>query len=71
MILSNVPTDDQASRGRQTKRRSEHMPMNRIQFQQGMSLPELMASFGTKEQCAEAVRHALRQCGALRGAVTT
>jgi hypothetical protein len=35
------------------------MPMNRIQFQQGMSLPEFMASFGTEEQCAEAVRQAL------------
>lgn len=34
------------------------MPMNRIQFQQGMSLPEFMASFGTEEQCAEAVKQA-------------
>jgi hypothetical protein len=32
--------------------------MNRIQFQQGMSLPEFMASFGTEEQCAEAVKQA-------------
>lgn len=32
------------------------MPMNRIQFQPGMSLAEFMASFGTEEQCAEAVR---------------
>ena len=34
------------------------MPMNRIQFQQGMSLPEFMTSFGTEEQCAEAVKQA-------------
>ena len=34
------------------------MPMNRIQFQQGMSLPEFMSSFGTEEQCAEAVKQA-------------
>jgi transposase-like protein len=32
------------------------MAMNRIQFQQGMSLPEFMHSFGTEEQCAAAVR---------------
>lgn len=32
------------------------MAMNRIQFQQGMSLPEFMSSFGTEEQCVEAVR---------------
>ena len=31
------------------------MPMNRIQFQQGMSLPEFLRSFGTEEQCAAAV----------------
>lgn len=31
------------------------MAMNRIQFQQGMSLPEFMRSFGTEEQCAQAV----------------
>jgi hypothetical protein len=31
------------------------MPMNRIQFQHGMSLPEFLRSFGTEEQCAAAV----------------
>lgn len=31
------------------------MPMNRIQFQQGMTLPEFLRSFGTEEQCAAAV----------------
>ena len=31
------------------------MPMNRIQFQQGMSLPEFLRSFGTEEQCVAAV----------------
>ena len=31
------------------------MPMNRIQFQQGMSLPEFLCSFGTEEQCVAAV----------------
>ena len=31
------------------------MAMNRIQFQQGMSLPEFMRTFGTEEQCAQAV----------------
>jgi hypothetical protein len=34
------------------------MPMNRIQFQQGMLLPEFMASFGTEEQCADRGRDA-------------
>lgn len=32
------------------------MAFNPIQFQHGMSIPEFMASFGTEEQCAEAVR---------------
>jgi transposase-like protein len=31
------------------------MAMNRIQFQQGMSLPEFLRRFGTQQQCAEAV----------------
>lgn len=34
------------------------MAFNRIQFQQGMSIPEFMSSFGTEDQCAEAVRRA-------------
>lgn len=34
------------------------MVMNRIQFQHGMSLPEFMRSFGTEQQCAQAVRTA-------------
>ena len=34
------------------------MAFNRIQFQHGMSIPEFMSSFGTEEQCAEAVRRA-------------
>lgn len=32
------------------------MAFNPIQFQHGMSIPEFMSSFGTEEQCAEAVR---------------
>lgn len=32
------------------------MAMNRIQFQQGMSLPEFMRRFGTEDQCATAVQ---------------
>ncbi|MES2714345.1 MAG: IS1595 family transposase [Pseudomonadota bacterium] len=32
------------------------MAMNRIQFQHGLSLPEFMCSFGTEEQCAQAVK---------------
>jgi transposase-like protein len=32
--------------------------MNWVQFQQGMSLPEFLRSFGTEEQCAEGVMRA-------------
>lgn len=31
------------------------MAMNRVQFQQGMSLPEFFAAFGTEEQCERAL----------------
>jgi len=31
------------------------MPMNRVQFQRGLSLPEFMARFGTDRQCEEAM----------------
>ena len=34
------------------------MAYNPIQFQQGMSLPEFLQSFGTETGCAEAVRRA-------------
>ena len=34
------------------------MAYNPIQFQQGMSLPEFLQSFGTEAACAEAVRRA-------------
>ena len=34
------------------------MPMNRVQFQQGMSLPEFMQRFGTEMQCAAALEAA-------------
>jgi len=34
------------------------MPMDRIQFQRGMSLPEVLRRFGTQEQCAAAVKAA-------------
>lgn len=34
------------------------MPMNRIQFQHGLSLPVFLSSFGTETQCAAAVEHA-------------
>lgn len=34
------------------------MTFNRIQFQPGMSIPEFIRSFGTEEQCAEAVKQA-------------
>ena len=34
------------------------MPMNRIQFQQGLSLPEFMQRFGTEAQCAAALEAA-------------
>lgn len=37
----------------------EHtMPMNRIQFQRGTSLPEFLRSFGHEHQCAQAVKQA-------------
>lgn len=32
------------------------MAFNQIQFQHGLSIPEFMSSFGTEDQCAEAVR---------------
>ena len=31
------------------------MPMNRVQFQKGLSLPEFMDRYGTEEQCEQAV----------------
>ncbi len=34
------------------------MTFNRIQFQQGMSIPEFLRSFGTETQCAEAIMQA-------------
>lgn len=34
------------------------MTFNRIQFQQGMSIPEFLRSFGTEVQCAEAIKRA-------------
>lgn len=34
------------------------MAMNWVQFQQGLSLPEFLRSFGTEEQCAKAVMRA-------------
>ena len=34
------------------------MAFNRIQFQPGMSIPEVLRSFGTEAQCAEAVKAA-------------
>ena len=34
------------------------MPMNRVQFQQGLSLPEFMQRFGTEGQCAAALEAA-------------
>ena len=34
------------------------MPMNRIQFQRGMSLPEFLRCFGDELQCAQAVKQA-------------
>lgn len=30
------------------------MPMNRVQFQQGLSLPEFMDRYGTEAQCKQA-----------------
>ena len=34
------------------------MAMNRVQFQQGMSLQEFMRDFGTEAQCAQALERA-------------
>ena len=34
------------------------MPMNRVQFQKGLSLPEFMDRYGTEEQCEQAVASA-------------
>ncbi len=31
------------------------MPMNRVQFQPGVSMPELFARYGTEEQCTAAL----------------
>ena len=31
------------------------MPMNRVQFQKGLSLPEFMDRYGTEEQCEQAL----------------
>lgn len=31
------------------------MPMNRVQFQKGLSMPEFMERYGTEEQCEQAV----------------
>jgi hypothetical protein len=32
------------------------MPMNRIQFQPGVSMPEFFARYGSEDQCAAALR---------------
>jgi hypothetical protein len=32
------------------------MPMNRIQFQAGVSMPECFAGYGSEDQCATALR---------------
>ena len=53
------------------------MPMNRVQFQRGLSLPEFMDRFGTEEQC-EAALIAARwplgfvcpECGAMQARTT-
>jgi hypothetical protein len=34
------------------------MPMNRVQFQPGMSLREFQARFGTEQQCRQALQEA-------------
>jgi transposase-like protein len=34
------------------------MSFNRIQFQQGMSIPEFLAGFGSEAQCAQAIKRA-------------
>jgi ribosomal protein L37AE/L43A len=31
------------------------MPMNRVQFQKGLSLPEFMDRYGTEDQCEQAL----------------
>jgi hypothetical protein len=39
------------------------MGMNRVQFQQGMSMPEFLSAFGTEAQCTRAVEQALWPSG--------
>ena len=34
------------------------MPMNRVQFQSGLSMPDFLQQFGTEIQCAAAVEQA-------------
>ena len=34
--------------------RSQRMPMNRIQFQSGLSLAEFLRDYGSEEQCEAA-----------------
>ena len=58
------------------------MPMNRIQFQPGMSLSQLLELYGTGEQCEAALeqtrwqglvygrRHRRYQCGSCRHQTT-
>jgi len=41
------------------------MPMDRVQFQPGMSLREFLARFGTDEQCRQALLEARWPCGFL------
>jgi hypothetical protein len=31
------------------------MPMNRVQFQKGLSMPEFLSCYGTEEQCEQAL----------------
>jgi len=35
------------------------MAMNRVQFQQGLSLPAFYRQFGTEEQCVQTLESAL------------
>lgn len=39
------------------------MPMNRIQFQSGLSLAGFLEQYGTEAQCARALRRACRPKG--------